>query len=67
LDWGRVAVITGGRKGIGKPLRKVLPGVAKGFGREGANVVLMACGKDELGKASDEIKKLNHTQELRRL
>jgi 3-oxoacyl-[acyl-carrier protein] reductase len=45
---GRVAVITGASKGIGKA-------IAKGLAAEGVNVVLLARGKDLLQKAAEEI------------
>jgi len=45
---GRVAVITGSDKGIGKA-------IAKGLAAEGVNVVLPARGKEQLDKAADEI------------
>ena len=45
---GRVAVITGASKGIGKA-------IAKGLAAEGVNVVLLARGKDQLQKAAEEI------------
>ena len=47
---GRTAVVTGGSKGIGKAIAKSLAG-------EGANVVLLARGKELLDKAAEEIKK----------
>jgi len=46
---GRVAVITGSSKGIGKA-------IAKGLAAEGVNVVLLARGKEQLDKAAEEIK-----------
>jgi NAD(P)-dependent dehydrogenase (short-subunit alcohol dehydrogenase family) len=46
---GRVAVITGASKGIGKA-------IAKGLASEGVNVVLLARGKELLDNAADEIK-----------
>jgi 3-oxoacyl-[acyl-carrier protein] reductase len=46
---GRVAVVTGGSKGIGKA-------IAKGLAAEGVNLVLLARGKELLDKAADEIK-----------
>jgi NAD(P)-dependent dehydrogenase (short-subunit alcohol dehydrogenase family) len=45
---GRVAVITGSSKGIGKA-------IAQGLAAEGVNVVLLARGKEQLDKAADEI------------
>jgi 3-oxoacyl-[acyl-carrier protein] reductase len=44
----RVAVVTGGSKGIGKA-------IAKGLAAEGVNVVLLARGKEQLEKAADEV------------
>ncbi len=46
---GRIAVITGGSKGIGKA-------IAKGLAAEGVNLVLLARGKELLEKAAEEIK-----------
>ena len=46
---GRVAVVTGGSKGIGKA-------IGKGLAAEGVNLVLLARGKELLDKAADEIK-----------
>ena len=46
---GRVAVVTGGSKGIGKA-------IAKGLAAEGVNLVLLARGKELLDKAADEIR-----------
>lgn len=54
---GRTAVITGASKGIGKA-------IAKGLAAEGANVVLLARGAEQLVKAADEIKDTGHTQVL---
>jgi len=54
---GRIAVITGGSKGIGKA-------IAKGLAAEGVNVVLLARGKELLDKAVDEIKSQNKVQVL---
>ena len=45
---GRVAVITGSSKGIGKA-------IANGLAAEGVNVVLLARGKEQLNQAADEI------------
>ena len=45
---GRVAVVTGGSKGIGKA-------IAKGLAAEGVNVVLLARGKEQLDKAAADI------------
>lgn len=46
---GRTAVITGGSKGIGKA-------IARGFAGEGANIVLLARGKELLDKTAEEIR-----------
>jgi NAD(P)-dependent dehydrogenase (short-subunit alcohol dehydrogenase family) len=46
---GRTAVISGASKGIGKA-------IARGLAREGANVVLLARGQEQLQKAAEEIK-----------
>ena len=46
---GRTVVVTGGSKGIGK-------GIARVFGRHGANVLIVARGESEASKAVDEIK-----------
>src|SRR5688572_4900499 len=46
---GRVAVISGGSKGIGKA-------IAKGLAAEGVSIVLMARGKEALAQAAEEIK-----------
>lgn len=46
---GRVAVISGASKGIGKA-------IAKGLAAEGVNIVLMARGKEQLDKAAQEIR-----------
>jgi NAD(P)-dependent dehydrogenase (short-subunit alcohol dehydrogenase family) len=46
---GRVAVVTGGSKGIGKA-------IAKGLAAEGVNLVLLARGKEQLDNAAEEIK-----------
>jgi len=45
---GRVAVITGASKGIGK-------NIARGLANEGVDVILLARGKDELERAAEEI------------
>lgn len=45
---GRVAAITGGSKGIGKA-------IARGLAAQGAHVVLIARGKEQLDKAAEEI------------
>lgn len=45
---GRVAVVTGGSKGIGKA-------IAKGLAAEGVNLVLLARGKEQLDTAAEEI------------
>src|SRR5438128_244892 len=45
---GRVAVITGGSKGIGKAIGRALAA-------EGVDLMLLARGKDALEKAADEI------------
>jgi len=47
---GRVAVITGGSKGIGKA-------IARGLAAEGVNIVLLARGKEQLDKAADDVRK----------
>lgn len=47
---GRTAVVTGGSKGIGKAIARSLAG-------EGANLVLLARGKELLDKTAEEIKK----------
>jgi NAD(P)-dependent dehydrogenase (short-subunit alcohol dehydrogenase family) len=54
---GRTAVITGGSKGIGKA-------IAKGLAAEGANVVLLARGKELLDQAAGEIKRMSNVQVL---
>jgi len=46
---GRTAVITGGSKGFGKA-------IARGLAGEGANVVLLARGKELLDKTAEEIR-----------
>ena len=45
---GRVAVITGGSKGIGKA-------IGRGLAAEGVDLMLLARGKEQLEKAADEI------------
>lgn len=46
----KVAIVTGGSQGIGKA-------IAKGYGREGANVVVVNAGRPERGQeTADEIK-----------
>src|SRR5215472_16345647 len=47
---GRAAVITGGSKGIGKAIERALAA-------EGANLVLLARGKELLDKTAEEIRK----------
>ena len=47
---GRVAVITGGSKGIGKA-------IAQAFAAQGSNVVLLARGKDLLNQTAEQIRK----------
>jgi NAD(P)-dependent dehydrogenase (short-subunit alcohol dehydrogenase family) len=47
---GRVAVVTGASKGIGKA-------IAKGLAQEGVNLVLIARTKETLDQAADEIRK----------
>jgi 3-oxoacyl-[acyl-carrier protein] reductase len=54
---GRVAVVTGASKGIGKA-------IAKGLAAEGVNVVLLARGKEQLDKAAEEIKKQHNVRVL---
>src|SRR3982751_1633904 len=44
---GRVAVVTGGSKGIGKA-------IARALAAEGVNLMLLARGKEALDKAADE-------------
>ena len=46
---GRVAVITGGSKGIGKA-------IGRGLAAEGVDLLLLARGKEQLEKAADEIR-----------
>src|SRR5688572_10594793 len=46
---GRTAVITGGSKGIGKA-------IARGLAGEGANLVILARGKELLDKTAEEIR-----------
>src|SRR5262245_57485735 len=45
---GRVALVTGGSRGIGKA-------IARGFAEAGANIVLVSRNEGELEKVSDEI------------
>ena len=45
---GKVALVTGGNKGIGK-------GIARGLAAEGASLVLTARGADELQQTADEL------------
>src|SRR5947208_957987 len=45
---GKVALITGGNKGIGK-------GIARGLAAEGARLTLTARGADELQRTADEL------------
>src|SRR5689334_9627164 len=45
---GKVALITGGNKGIGK-------GIARGLAAEGASLVLTARGAGELARTADEL------------
>ena len=47
---GRVALITGGSKGIGKA-------IAQGFAEAGAGIVLVSRHEDELARASAEIER----------
>jgi NAD(P)-dependent dehydrogenase (short-subunit alcohol dehydrogenase family) len=47
---GRVAVISGGSKGIGKA-------IARGLAAEGVNVILLARGRDQLDQAAEQIRK----------
>ena len=46
---GRVAVVTGGSKGIGKA-------IARGLAEEGVNLILLARGKELLEKTAEEIR-----------
>jgi NAD(P)-dependent dehydrogenase (short-subunit alcohol dehydrogenase family) len=54
---GRAAVITGGSKGIGKAIAKMLAA-------EGVNLVLLARGREQLEKAAEEISKESGVQVL---
>jgi NAD(P)-dependent dehydrogenase (short-subunit alcohol dehydrogenase family) len=45
---GKVALVTGGNRGIGK-------GIARGLGKEGASLVLTARGVEELRRTADEL------------
>lgn len=47
---GRVAVISGGSRGIGKA-------IARGLAAEGVNVILLARGQEQLDRAADEIRR----------
>lgn len=47
---GRVAVISGGSRGIGKA-------IARGLAAEGVNVILLARGQEQLERAADEIRR----------
>jgi NAD(P)-dependent dehydrogenase (short-subunit alcohol dehydrogenase family) len=47
---GRVAVISGGSKGIGKA-------IARGLAAEGVSVILLARGQEQLERAAEEIRK----------
>ena len=54
---GRVAVITGGSKGIGKAIGRALAA-------EGVNLVLLARGKEQLEKTAEEIARESGVQVL---
>src|SRR5688500_1561118 len=54
---GRVAVVTGASKGIGKA-------IARGLADEGVDLVLIARGKEALDRAADEIRGATGVQVL---
>lgn len=54
---GRTAVVTGGSKGIGRA-------IARGFARQGVNLVLIARGKELLEKTAEDIAREGRVQVL---
>jgi len=54
---GRVAVISGGSRGIGKA-------IARGLAAEGVHVILLARGKEQLERAADEIRGMHRVNVL---
>ncbi|MBI4263581.1 MAG: SDR family oxidoreductase [Acidobacteria bacterium] len=54
---GRVAVISGGSKGIGKA-------IARGLAAEGVDVILLARGQEQLDQAADQIRKEHRVKVL---